>query len=254
MHPSNERSMTLNLCDHEHQAQKAIKAFWRGRDDARARQAASGKQDQGERAGVTAGKNMDGFATLVADVVRRNGMPDAEIHQKKALLTLPGFYRPTKLWDMLVMHQGRLVAAIEFKSQVGPSFGNNFNNRCEEALGTAHDFWTAHREGAFGAASKPFVAWLMVVEDAPGSTKPVKDKSPHFPVFPEFSGASYQRRYDLLCGKLMQERLYSAAGVIATPRTAAKNGDWHQLSEPTSLRAMLAALAGHVASEAMRQV
>jgi len=26
-----------------------------------------------------------------------------------------------------------LVAAIEAKSQVGPSFGNNFNNRTEEA-------------------------------------------------------------------------------------------------------------------------
>lgn len=27
------------------------------------------------------------------------------------------------------MHEGRLIAAIELKSQVGPSFGNNFNNR-----------------------------------------------------------------------------------------------------------------------------
>ena len=40
---------------------------------------------------------------------------------------------------------GRLLAVIELKSQVGPSFGNNFNNRTEEAIGSAVDFWTAYR-------------------------------------------------------------------------------------------------------------
>jgi hypothetical protein len=48
-------------------------------------------------------------------------------------VTLPGYFRPTKLWDVLVIHDKRLLAAIELKSQVGPSFGNNFNNRTEEA-------------------------------------------------------------------------------------------------------------------------
>ncbi|MEE4605477.1 MAG: PaeR7I family type II restriction endonuclease, partial [Desulfobacteraceae bacterium] len=82
---------------------------------------------------------------------------------------MPGYFRPTKLWDLLVMNEGRLVAALEFKSQVGPSFGNNFNNRTEEALGTAHDLWTAYREGAFGEQTRPFVGWLMLLEDAPKS-------------------------------------------------------------------------------------
>ena len=51
---------------------------------------------------------------------------------------------------MLVIDRDQLIAALEFKSQVGPSFGNNFNNRTEEAIGTAHDLWTAYREGALG--------------------------------------------------------------------------------------------------------
>ena len=76
------------------------------------------------------------------------------------------------------MREGELIAAIEFKSQAGPSFGNNFNNRCEEAIGTAHDFWTAFREGAFGRQSRPFLGWLMLVEDAGGSRAPVRDASP----------------------------------------------------------------------------
>jgi hypothetical protein len=53
--------------------------------------------------------------------------------------TLPGYYRPSKEWDLVVVCENDLVAAIEVKSQVR-SFGNNFNNRVEEALGNATDF------------------------------------------------------------------------------------------------------------------
>ncbi len=61
-------------------------------------------------------------------------------------IELPGFFRPTKEWDLLVIKDGKLVVAIEAKSQAGPSFGNNFNNRTEEAMGSALDLWTAFRE------------------------------------------------------------------------------------------------------------
>jgi hypothetical protein len=49
----------------------------------------------------------------------------------------------------VLVHQRELIAAMEFKSQIGHSFGNNFNNRTEEALGSATDIWAANREGAF---------------------------------------------------------------------------------------------------------
>ena len=155
--------MALDLVDYERKAREAVQAFWGNRAKARQKQIEAGKADQGERAGVTAGKNMDGFIALVLDLVRANGLAHAQIYQQRALLTLPGYFRPTKLWDLLVIHQGELIAAIELKSQVGPSFGNNFNNRAEEAIGTAHDFWTAYREGAFGRQPRPFVGWLMLV-------------------------------------------------------------------------------------------
>jgi hypothetical protein len=73
-----------------------------------------------------------------------------------------------------VIHKGELIAAIELKSQVG-SFGSNFNNRTEEAIGTAHDFWTAYREETFGKQPRPFVGWLMLVEDALESRCAVRD-------------------------------------------------------------------------------
>lgn len=244
--------MALDLVDYERKASEAAKAFWGNREAARQKQQLeSGKVDQGERAGVTAGKNMDGFLALVLDIIRANGLAHAEIHHNRAMLTLPGYFRPTKLWDLLVIYKGELIAAIELKSQVG-SFGNNFNNRTEEAIGTAHDLWTAYREGAFGKQPRPFVGWLMMVEDAPGSRSAVKDKSPHFPIFDEFKGASYLMRYDLLCQKLVQEQLYTTATLITSPRSAAETGEFSEMSAMTGLKTFVASLAGHIAAEAAR--
>lgn len=245
-------TMAIDLADYERKSREAVQAFWGNREVARKKQIESGNADHGERAGVTAGKNMDGFIALILDVISANGLAHAGTHQKRAVLTLPGFFRPTKLWDLLVIHKGELVAAIELKSQVGPSFGNNFNNRAEEAIGTAHDFWTAYREGAFGRQPRPFVGWLMLVEDAHKSRSSVMDRSPHFPVLEEFKGASYLQRYDLLCQKLMQERLYATASVIASSRNAASDGSHSCLSPMTSLKTFITSLAGHVAAEAAR--
>lgn len=224
--------MTLDLCDYDKKTRKAIQNFWSER----------------RASGVRAGKNMDGFVDLVTTLVRSNGLPHAQIHLDKAVLTLPGYFRPTKLWDMLVMQDGRLIAALEFKSQVG-SFGNNFNNRSEEAIGTAHDFWTAYREGAFGEHPRPFVGWLMLVEDTPKSRSPVSNQSPHFSVFPAFENASYLLRYDILCKRLIQENLYTAATVMASEKNHSTYSD---LSAITSLRNFVSIFAAHIAAASVQ--
>lgn len=239
--------MPLELADYDNLARLGVRQFWSGRglaldNDEERRQG-------GERAGVLGGKNMDGFLGMVDAVVRANGLPDAEIHvSSRPLLTLPGYFRPTKLWDVLVKDGPHLVAAIEFKSHVGPSFGNNFNNRAEEAIGTACDLMTAIREGAVGDQPRPFLGWLILVEDCERSRRPVGDKSPHFPVHVDFQGAAYLTRYDILCRRLMQEGLYSRAAVMASPREAVATGDYANLSDQTSLHAFVAGLAGHVAA------
>lgn len=243
--------MGLDLADYERKAQESVMAFWGNRDKAAQKQRETGKIDQGTRGSVTAGKNMDGFVSLIVDLVKANGLAHAEVHIKKAVVTLPGYFRPTKLWDLLVLQEGRLVAAVELKSQVG-SFGNNFNNRTEEALGMAHDFWTAYREGAFGPHPRPFAGWLMLVEDAPEARKPVRDKSPHFPVDAAFQGASYLKRYDILCQRLAQEQLYTTAAIVTSPRSAATTGEYGGMSDMTSLKTFVTAFAGHIATEAAR--
>lgn len=166
-------------------------------------------------------------------------------------LNLPGYFRPTKEWDLLIFNGQTLVAALEFKSQVG-SFGNNANNRTEEALGTALDLWTVFREGGLGqGAPRPFLGWLMLIEDAPGSRRPAqRDRSPHFPLFPEFRGQGYMNRYHLLCQKMVRENLYTSAALIASSKETGPNGDYSEVDPSTGLRQFLAALAGHAAAVA----
>lgn len=246
--------MTLDLANYEDQAQEAVKLFWGNREAALAKQAAAGNQDAGARGAVTAGKNMDGFLAIAQSLIEANGLGHADICVQQRVLTLPGFFRPTKLWDMLVIHRGQLVAALEFKSQVGPSFGNNFNNRSEEAIGTAHDLWTAYREGAFGEdAPRPFVGWIMILEDCEKSNSPVTNKEPHFPVSTDFKMASYAQRYDVLCKRLVQEGLYTSATFLASPGEAAADGQYRHLSELTSLKTFVTEFAGHIATVAARK-
>jgi hypothetical protein len=244
--------MTLDLVDYERKAREAVKSFWGSRGAAKEKQTQSGAVDQGERAGVTAGKNMDKFLDLMRDIVCANGLAHAQIYENRAALTLPGYFRPTKLWDLLIIYKGELIAAVELKSQVGPSFGNNFNNRTEEAIGTAHDFWTAYREEAFGKQPRPFAGWLMMVEDAPESQCPIKNNSPNFPVLKEFKGTSYLQRYDLLCQKLVREQLYTTASLMASPRSAIESGVFSELSAMTGLKTFVTSLAGHIATTAAR--
>lgn len=245
--------MTLDLANYENQAREAVKLFWGNREAALAKQVEAGNQDAGARGAVTAGKNLDGFVAMVQSLVDANELWDAEICVKKRTLVLPGFYRPTKEWDMLILRRGELVAALEFKSQVGPSFGNNFNNRSEEVMGSAHDLWTAYREGAFGEdTSRPFLGWLMLVEECDASTMPLRVSEPHFHVDPVFRGASYIERYDILCKRLVQEGLYTSAALLASPREAAVDGQFKHLSELASLKTFVTEFAGHIAAVAAR--
>jgi len=127
---------------------RAVAHYWGTRSAQRRKQEQSGKADQGFRSAVTGGAQMDGFIDLFMGLIMQAGISERYIFRKKAV-ELPGFFRPTKEWDLLVVKEQTLVAAIEAKSQVGPSFGNNFNNRTEEAIGSALDLWTAFRENAY---------------------------------------------------------------------------------------------------------
>ena len=203
--------MTKSRDDLTKAIQGAVRHFWRTRaSQAKAQGAKSGDRDRGARSAVTGGAHLDGFSELIRRLIVDAGVSDTAVHQRSRV-ELPGYYRAEKKWDLVVVVDGRLFATVEFKAQVGPSFGNNYNNRTEEALGNATDYWAAYREGAFRGSPKPWLGYLMLLEDATGSTRPVSVTEPHFPVFEEFRDASYAKRYEILPTKMVRERLYDAA-------------------------------------------
>lgn len=156
---------------------------------------------------------------------------------------MPGFYRRTKNWDIVVTYKDVLVAAIECKSQVG-SFGNNFNNRTEEAIGNAVDIWRAYEAGLLGNV-RPWLGFVFVIEYAEKSTTAIRDRGePLYPADGVFDNTSYADRYEILFQRLVRERLYDAACLIPTERG---NGIHHEPVQEVSTHNLTAAIAGRVA-------
>ncbi len=226
--------MTTSRNDLRERVQTAVRHFWQTRErQANAQGMRSGNRDRGGRTAVTGGAHLDGFAELIQHLLVDAGISDTAIH-RRTRAELPGYYRAEKRWDLVIVVDGRLFATVEFKAQVGPSFGNNYNNRTEEALGNATDYWAAYREGAFKGSPKPWLGYLMLLEDAPGSNCPVSVAEPHFAVFADFRGASYAKRYEILLTRMVRDRLYDAACLILSPRDAIATGTFTEPCEELS--------------------
>ncbi len=207
----------------EERLREAVKQFWLTREaQAQKQRTSSGRKDAGARAAVTGGAQMGGFVDLVRQLLFESGLSDAHVYCEKRI-ELPGWFRPERKWDLLIVSEGRLYAGIEFNSHVG-SFGNNYNNRAEEAIGSATDLWAAYREGAFQPSSRPWLGYMMHLEEAPAPLSAVGAREPHFKVFPEFRDASYEKRYEILLTKLLRERLYDAACLLTSSATDAARG------------------------------
>src|SRR5713226_2183767 len=107
MHPEIERDL-----------RKAIKHFWTTRKSQEKKQGSkTGLRDAGARGAVTGGRQMDGFVDLVKGLLCKNSLDQAQVFCRKRI-ELPGWYRPEKQWDLLIISEGRLLAGIEFKSHI----------------------------------------------------------------------------------------------------------------------------------------
>ena len=248
--------------------QEAIQSYWNARAQNKAKQLESGRIDAGTRGEVTAGTQMGALEVLVADILCEAGLKRLDVRTRTSL-ELPGYFRATKKWDLIVISEGQLVLAMEFKSQAGKSIGNNVNNRSEEALGSARDLWTAYREGRFGnGAPTPFLGYLFLLEDSVNVKKPVTNKEPYFEVDPAFrdppvrsgkaagtikyQGVTYAERYELLCRRLVLERIYNAACFMMA--TNAKPTVVSQPAQDLTFARFAAALRGHAVTFVGSQV
>lgn len=233
--------------DLDARVRRAVRHFWRTLRDQERKGKERASSGGGRRGAVTGGKQLDGFVDLLRDILVESGVPDVQIFGKQKR-ELPGFFRPTKQWDLLVVDGQTLLAVIELKSQVG-SFGNNFNNRLEEAVGSATDLLKAYRDGAFLQSPRPWLGYLMLLEDTEKSTRPVNVLQPHFAVLPEFqSGLSYAGRYEIFCQKLVREQLYDAACLLLSPRNAGNRARYVEPSAELSFERFATLLSAHASA------
>jgi len=223
---------------------RAIQQYWFTRTKQIDGQKSGPARDQGRRGEVTGGKQLDGFLQIVRDVLALGGIKKAEVFTGQVDSYLPGYFRPTKRWDLLAIANSNLLACIEVKSQAGPSYGNNFNNRVEEAIGNAHDFWRAYQEKAFKTQTKPFLGYIMLLEHDEASTRPVRENEPHYKVRPEYKNASYARRYELFCEKAFREGLYDATAFLMSEKDSGLDGEYIEPSKELTFKNLAASLYG----------
>ncbi len=224
--------------------QEAVQSFWDARVRQQQKQVDGGRIDTGTRGAVTAGGQMGALEGLIVDLLEEAGLDRLDVKIGTGL-ELPGYYRPEKKWDLLVVSEGRLVTAIEFKSHIGPSFGNNFNNRVEEALGNSTDIWTAFREQRLGSI-RPLIGYFLLLEDTERVHLPVKVVEPYYPVDPVFHAASYAQRYEIFCQRLVLERNYDC--VCLTLATQATPTIVSHPNDELGFGRFVASLQGHAHS------
>lgn len=98
----------------------AVRQYWISRAGQSEKQHSAGAADAGKRGEVTGGKHLDGFLRILESVILASGLKQEEIRHNSGV-EIPGYYRPTKKWDVVVVRNGRLCAAVEMKSQAGPA-------------------------------------------------------------------------------------------------------------------------------------
>jgi hypothetical protein len=222
----------------------AVQWYWETRSGQGAEQRESEDSTRGRRAEVLGGKQMDSFAGLVEDIVVNAGVPrDAVKHDYHA--TLPGYYRHEKEWDTAVVHDGELLAVVEYKSQAS-SFGNNLNNRAEEAIGNNTDLIEAYEEGVFAPSPQPWIGYLMLMADNEESRNEPSVREPNFQVDDEFRGATYVDRMELLCLRMVRKRLVNESAFLLSDEERGLDGEYWEPHEELRFDRFARSLASYV--------
>lgn len=212
------------------------------RNGAELRQNEAGRSDQGRRTQVTSGGHMDALVDCISQVFIDAGLPEEDIFTDRSTVELPGFFRPEKSWDIVVVHEGSLVAAIELKS-IWSSYGNNMNNRTEEAVGSGYDFRAANKYGLFGD-SVPWLGYVFIIREDDAIYRPNRFKEPHYQVDQDFLGTGYLDRSLITCRRLMCERVYDRV-CYAVSNT--ETGEVIEPAEDMTWAKFAAAIRGKVA-------
>lgn len=216
----------------------AVSLFWTRRADQIANLTDGGLAGGAARA---AG-HMDGIRDLVRNIFLESGMPEDSVVYEPYL---PGYYRARKRWDLAIRYKGVLVAALEFKSQVG-SVGKNINNRFEEALGTGTDTWAAQTRFAAYGDVPPWLGYVFVLREDGETEAPDRPTTALFPADPAFAGLSYNQRYQEMLKRFISDNIYQAGWLITTRIDDAGRVSYAEPLATASGKAFRAAVEGRV--------
>jgi len=129
------------------------------------------------------------------------------------------------------------------------SIGNNQNNRIEESIGNAVDFWDSYEQGTFGSLlPRPWIGYLFIGRYEEGQkNKSVKITQPLISVDPVFSttkenweesikfnGCSYADRYRIFLDRMIGKKLYDGASFLITNESIANKTQTTKSFTPTS--------------------
>lgn len=226
----------------------AVQYYWETRSGQGKVQRESKDSTRGRRAEVLGGQQMDSFAGLVEDIVVDAGIPRESVkHDYHA--TLPGYFRHEKEWDTAVVHDDELLAVVEYKSQAS-SFGNNLNNRAEEAIGNNTDLIQAYEEGVFAPSPQPWIGYLMLMADNEKSSTVPRLREVNFEVDDEFRDATYVDRMELLCLRMVRQRLVNESAFILSDEDSGMKGRYWQPNEELKFERFARSLRSHVRGHA----
>lgn len=179
---------------------------------------------------------MTEFANVAGKVALEAGVPDSDIiiptSSRDQRTVLPGNFRPTKNWDFLIIKNRIPLVALEFKS-IMSSFGNNLNNRAEEAVGQGADL-NAVLEANEIPLESVFSGYLMIMADDPASSRSTQMTNlPLHDLLVEMNGLSYQERGDRMCQRLEEDGVWTCTS-FATTVLSQNTGDFSYLTLPNS--------------------
>jgi Restriction endonuclease XhoI len=194
----------------EKNVRDALNTWVTAREEQLARSTAGGRAQQGNRAAVVGAKHLDGINDLISRTIEIFAGPGLEFRAGRAA-TLPGYYRASKNWDLVVVRDGVPVLAIEYKSMVG-SEGKNLNNRADEIFGMAEDVRQAEAHGLLPRDMKR--AYVFIMGITPESTNPVGASTRIGTLDPVFEGASYLDRAAIMCERMRETGLFDLVWMI----------------------------------------
>lgn len=191
--------------DYAEKVQATIDSYWHVRRSQAERSREAGVVDTGLRAEVTGGKHLNALQLLVVDVIVDAGMPAGKLQVKTR--PVPGY----------------------------------FDNRTDEALGQAIDVSKAVERGIVDSPLRPWLGYVMLIEDNEAWNRTSKPRKPVWPADPVFDESSPADRAAIFFDRTDRERLLDAACVMLANRTT---GGVTYKRESLSLQSFAAALFG----------